>query len=167
MRPHLLAAMLILAVPSAALAAPGHDHHTGHSSAHKVAHTHKVVKANGIEATFHFNAPDKALYTCPMHPEVTSQKPSTCEKCGGMKLVKQTHHIAVQLVDGKKKPVQGAMVRLAVKDARGMLQGLTLQGNGYYEGAFHLTPGAHKLTAFVKPKGSAKAVELSVPYEAK
>ena len=166
MRSHLLAAALLLTTPSAALAASGHEHHAGHA-AQPVVHTHKVAKASSLQATFHFNAPTKAAYTCPMHPEVTSEKPGTCQKCGGMKLVKQTHHIAVQLVDGNKKPVQGAMVRLTIKDARGMLQGLNLQGNGYYEGAFHLAPGAHKLTAFVKLKNAAKAVELSVPYQVK
>ena len=29
----------------------------------------------------------QANYYCPMHPEVTSDKPGTCDKCGGMELV--------------------------------------------------------------------------------
>ncbi len=32
------------------------------------------------------NAPDAALYTCPMHPEVVSKEPGRCPKCN-MKLV--------------------------------------------------------------------------------
>jgi hypothetical protein len=27
-------------------------------------------------------ASGKAMYACPMHPEVTSDKPGTCSKCG-------------------------------------------------------------------------------------
>ena len=30
----------------------------------------------------------EAYYTCPMHPEVLSDKPATCPKCGGMELEK-------------------------------------------------------------------------------
>jgi hypothetical protein len=33
-------------------------------------------------------AAEKVVYTCPMHPEVTSDKPGTCPKCG-MDLVKK------------------------------------------------------------------------------
>lgn len=165
----LVAAALFLAAPSAALAASGNDHHQHKSNGkgQAVEHSHNTIKAKGLEATFHFQAPGKAGYTCPMHPDVVSDKPSTCHKCGGMKLVKQSHHIAVQLFDANKKPVQGALVRLTVKDAHGMIQGLNLKGNGYYEGNFALTPGANKLTAYVKQKNATQAVELSVPYEVK
>lgn len=30
---------------------------------------------------------EKQLYTCPMHPEIVSDKPGKCPKCGGMDLV--------------------------------------------------------------------------------
>jgi hypothetical protein len=30
------------------------------------------------------------IYHCPMHPEVTSEKPGVCHKCGSMKLVPKT-----------------------------------------------------------------------------
>jgi hypothetical protein len=159
-----LAAALLVANPAIALAEAGHDHHA--AGAHGVQHSHQTAKAGGLEATFHFNAPNQAMYTCPMHPEVTSEKPGTCPKCK-MKLDKQTHKIAVQLVDAKKQPVKGAMVRLVIKDAGGMTQGLDLKGDGYYEGAFRLSPGKHDLTAFVKPAGTAKAIELKTTYVVK
>jgi len=38
---------------------------------------------------------EKTIYTCPMHPEVQSNKPGTCPKCG-MELVKKTIKVAVQ-----------------------------------------------------------------------
>lgn len=170
--PIALTILAALAAPGAAFAAAqpdahGHGHHGSAPMKHAaVQHSHKDVKAHGLAGTFHFNAPAKAVYTCPMHPEVVSAKQGTCPKCK-MKLEKQTHHIAVQLTDAKKKPVQGAMVRLVIKDAHGMSQGLNLKDNGYYEGAFHLMPGKQQLTAFVLPKGAQKAVELKVPYEVK
>jgi hypothetical protein len=159
-----LAVALLLAAPTAALAEAGHEHHPG--GAHAVEHSHQTAKAGGLEATFHFNAPNQALYTCPMHPDVTSGKPGTCPKCK-MKLEKQTHRIGVQLVDAKKQPVKGAKVRLVIKDAHGMSQGLGLVGDGYYEGAFKLSPGKHDLTATVTRPGSASAVELKTTYVVK
>jgi hypothetical protein len=165
--PILLASALLFATPAFA-SAPSHDAHAHEAhAAGTVAHSHQAVVGKGLKATFHFNAPHKAAYTCSMHPEVVSAKPGECAKCGGMKLVKQTHHIAVQLADAKGKPVQGAMVRLVVKDAKGMVQALNLTGNGYYEGSFHLMPGKQQLTAFVKPKGAAQAVDLATTYQVK
>jgi len=41
--------------------------------------------------------PAKVQYTCTMHPEVISNKPGKCPKCG-MTLVKKT--------DAKKKPAE-------------------------------------------------------------
>jgi hypothetical protein len=169
MRTHfLVAAAFLLAAPSAALAASEHDAHAhmAHGAGQAVEHSHKVLKSHGLEATFHFNAPAKAAYTCAMHPEVTSAKPGNCPVCK-MKLVKQTHHIAVALYDAHQKPVQGALVRLTVKDAHGMMQSLKLKGDGYYEGELHLMPGTNKLTATVKQKNATQALELSVPYEVK
>lgn len=148
----LMAAALFAATPAAA--APG------------VQHSHQTARASGLEATFHFNAPNQALYTCVMHPDVTSEKPGTCPKCK-MKLGKQTHRIAVQLVDAKQQPVKGAKVHLVIKDAHGMGQELDLKGDGFYEGAFWLTPGKHDLTALVKRAGSPNAVALKTTYVVK
>lgn len=166
----LLAASLVLSMPALALAQPHGQEHTGHSHANhavrSVAHSHEIAKASGLTAAFHFSAPAKPVYTCPMHPDVTAEKAGTCPKCK-MRLEKQTHHVAVQLTGANKKPLQGATVRLVFKDQHGLLQGLNLKGNGYYEGAFHLMPGKQTATAFVKPAGAKEAVALTVPYEVK
>lgn len=64
-----------------------------------------------------------------------------------MKLVKQTHPIALQLFDAPKNALQGPLVRLAIQGGHGMMQGLNLNGNGYDEGDFHLMPGPQQLSA--------------------
>lgn len=139
--------------------------HADHQVA-TVAHSQHEASKDGLKAVFHVDAPSQAAYTCPMHPEVVSDKPGTCPQCK-MDLAKQTHRVALELKDSGGKPVQDAMVRLTVKDANNMVQGLDLKGDGTYQGAFHLVPGQQQMTAFVKPAGAAQAVELSIPYEVK
>ena len=43
---------------------------------------------NRVNAQHHTNS--QSLYSCPMHPEVTSDEPEKCPKCG-MKLEKTAH----------------------------------------------------------------------------
>jgi len=56
--------------------APDHDHgtaeHTGHGGGHSHDHSHG----------HHAAAEGPAQYTCPMHPEVVSDQPGSCPKCG-------------------------------------------------------------------------------------
>jgi hypothetical protein len=44
--------------------------------------------------TTSFAAQDKVIYTCPMHPDVVSDKPGKCPKCG-MDLVAKNQEPAV------------------------------------------------------------------------
>jgi len=46
------------------------------------------------------NNQDKQQYTCPMHPEVQSEQPGTCPKCG-MELVKQERQPQAQTASNK------------------------------------------------------------------
>ena len=90
----------------AAPAAEATDHHA-HEATVKAQHTHpaltlqqdafdtpapasmqeaKKAAAPAVQEHTQHTAPAKSteqvIYTCPMHPEVTSDKPGTCPKCG-------------------------------------------------------------------------------------
>lgn len=165
---YLLVTAVSLAVLGCAPEREAKNTETNHAD-HPVAavgHSQHEVSKDGVRAIFHVNAPSQAAYTCPMHPEVVSERPGTCPQCK-MDLALQTHQVALELKDQDGKPVKGPMVRLTVKDANNMVQGLNLKAEGTYQGAFHLMPGSQQMTAFVKPEGRAQAIELSVPYEVK
>jgi hypothetical protein len=57
---------------------PAHESHAGHD------HGGQAPAAQGANAPA--NAPTKAVYTCPMHPEIRKDQPGKCPICG-MKLV--------------------------------------------------------------------------------
>ncbi|OYZ47287.1 MAG: hypothetical protein B7Y19_07935, partial [Sphingobacteriales bacterium 24-40-4] len=49
----------------------------------------------------------QTIYTCPMHPEIQSDKPGNCPKCG-MKLVVQKPKVSKPSTPVKKSPVTPA-----------------------------------------------------------
>lgn len=61
------------------------------SPSHEAAPAHQSDSATPAAATPPQTQPtaQQALYTCPMHPKVTSDKPGKCPLCGGMDLVLQ------------------------------------------------------------------------------
>ena len=68
-----------VSVAEAAKATAGGGH-SGHGAAAAVDHSDHSAAQNAQS--------DAAIYTCPMHPEVTSTTPGTCPKCG-MTLIKK------------------------------------------------------------------------------
>lgn len=169
MNKSMMALLTLLVVGTASEVLAAGSEHAGHGAAghgSAVAHTHQTVQVGGLSGTFHFNAPDKPVYTCTMHPEVTSPKAGTCPKCK-MDLTKQTHLLGMTLTDAAKKPIMDAKVHFMVKDAHGMTQEMTLKPAGnMHHGAFALMAGKQTLTAHVT-RGAGKPVTMSTTYVVK
>jgi hypothetical protein len=79
----------VIAQPSAV-----HDGHAGHGAPdhkpnaeprHREKHEHGATHEHGTSAT---KPAAPSVYACPMHPEVISDKPDKCPKCG-MRLIQQ------------------------------------------------------------------------------
>ncbi|MBG8554364.1 heavy metal-binding domain-containing protein [Hymenobacter guriensis] len=77
------------------------DAHTGHQ--HGAGKDHHVPAAGADQSGGH-------VYTCPMHPEVTSDQPGTCPKCG-MTLKHTTGAGNAYLMDFSMTPAQPAAGR--------------------------------------------------------
>lgn len=66
-------------VAEAAKTAPQQDQQQPHQHQHQ----HQPATATATTTHEHESAPKAAVvYVCPMHPEVTSDKPGECPKCG-------------------------------------------------------------------------------------
>jgi len=72
--------------PSTAAPAGEHEGHTMPASPGPENHT--MTPGAGHEGHTMPSSPQAAVWTCPMHPEVRSDQPGTCPKCG-MDLVKE------------------------------------------------------------------------------
>jgi hypothetical protein len=77
--------LALLNVPPPPVPEAAHQTHAGHGMP---SHAEHMQQGATTTVTAHATTRSAAVYTCPHHPEVTSDKPGTCPKCK-MKLVKK------------------------------------------------------------------------------
>jgi hypothetical protein len=151
--------ILLLAFATPAIAHETHDH-VG------VAHTHQTVVVGDYTAVFHFNAPAHPVYTCPMHPNVTSSRPfATCPQCK-MTLEMQNLGIGVALGGAAGKPLNDARMRLEIVNKSGLVQKLDLTFDEIYQGALHLAKGPYDIKAIAIARGVDDPIVFTTTYTA-
>jgi hypothetical protein len=162
----LLAAALVLAGPSFALADNGMAGMKMQSPSGPVHHSDQKAKGQGLTAIFHFDAPKVVRYNCPMHPYEVSKKPG--KDSAGMTMQKQNLAIGLTLEEANRTALKSAHVHLTLKDAMGMTQDMNLTNeNGYYHSSFYVPAGHYQVIADVQPTGKGKSLMVATSYVVK
>lgn len=149
----------LMLAPAIALA---HGGTKGMPDTHATVPVSRRVTVGGLTADFRITAPQHPLYTCPMHPQVTSAKPGADKQTAscGMALVRQNVALHVQVKNATGVAIAYPSIRLVVKNTYGTVATTALKGGAT---SLYLRPGSYTLTAVLSLQGH-QPVTFTIPY---